>query len=57
MKWPTSAPRRTSNLIARENAQRKAVVSSNVAEGYNLGDLVGQVQPASIPSSRRPATP
>jgi Cu/Ag efflux pump CusA len=37
-------PERTSNLIARENAQRKAVISSNVAEGYNLGQLVAQVQ-------------
>lgn len=35
---------RTSNLIARENAQRKAVISTNVAEGYNLGDLVRTVQ-------------
>jgi Cu/Ag efflux pump CusA len=34
----------TSNLIARENAQRKAVVSLNVAEGYNLGHLVQEVQ-------------
>jgi CzcA family heavy metal efflux pump len=37
-------PERTSNLIARENAQRKAVISCNVAEGYNLGDLVEQVR-------------
>ncbi len=37
-------PERTSNLIARENAQRKAVVSTNVAEGYNLGDLVARVR-------------
>lgn len=37
-------PERSSNLIARENAQRKAVVSLNVAEGSNLGDLVSQVQ-------------
>ncbi|MBT8208143.1 MAG: efflux RND transporter permease subunit, partial [Acidimicrobiia bacterium] len=37
-------PERSSNLITRENAQRKAVVSLNVAEGSNLGDLVGQVQ-------------
>ena len=37
-------PERTSNLIARENAQRKAVVSTNVADGYNLGDLVGAVR-------------
>lgn len=37
-------PERSSNLIARENAQRKAVVSLNVAEGSNLGDLVAQVR-------------
>ena len=37
-------PEMTSNLIARENAQRKAVISCNVANGYNLGDLVEQVQ-------------
>jgi CzcA family heavy metal efflux pump len=37
-------PEMTSNLIARENAQRKAVVTLNVEEGYNLGDLVGEVQ-------------
>jgi HME family heavy-metal exporter len=37
-------PERTPNLIARENAQRKAVISCNVAEGFNLGDLVAQVQ-------------
>jgi len=37
-------PERTSNLIARENAQRKAVVSVNVADGYNLGDLVAKVR-------------
>ncbi len=37
-------PERTSNLIARENAQRKAVISCNVAEGYNLGQLVEQVR-------------
>jgi len=37
-------PERTSNLIARENAQRKAVISCNVAEGYNLGQLVAQVR-------------
>ncbi|MEZ0263863.1 MAG: efflux RND transporter permease subunit [Phycisphaerae bacterium] len=30
--------------ITRENARRKAVVSTNVAEGYNLGHLVAQVQ-------------
>jgi len=37
-------PERTSNLIMRENAQRKAVVSLNVAEGSNLGDLVAAVR-------------
>lgn len=37
-------PEKTSNLIARENAQRKAVISTNIAEGYNLGQLVAQVQ-------------
>jgi HME family heavy-metal exporter len=37
-------PERTSNLIARENAQRKAVISTNVADGYNLGDLVEDVR-------------
>ena len=34
----------TSNLIGRENAQRRAVVTLNVEEGYNLGDLVEEVQ-------------
>ena len=37
-------PQMTSNLIARENAQRKAVISCNIEEGYNLGHLVQQVQ-------------
>lgn len=37
-------PEMASNLIARENAQRKAVVSLNVEEGHNLGHLVQQVQ-------------
>lgn len=35
---------RTSNLIARENARRKSVVSCNVAEGANLGDLVQRIR-------------
>jgi len=35
---------RSSNLIARENGRRKAVISCNVAEGYNLGHLVAAVQ-------------
>jgi len=46
-------PERTSNIIARENAQRKAVVSCNVAEGYNLGDLVAQVRARIEPIVRR----
>jgi HME family heavy-metal exporter len=37
-------PERTSNLIARENARRKAVISCNVAEGFNLGQLVAAVR-------------
>lgn len=37
-------PEKTSNLITRENAQRKAVISANVADGYNLGQLVAEVQ-------------
>lgn len=38
------APEMASNLIARENASRKAVISCNVAEGENLGDLVEKVR-------------
>ncbi len=34
----------TSNLIAREDSQRKAVISLNVAQGSNLGHLVAEVQ-------------
>lgn len=37
-------PEKTSNLITRENAQRKAVISTNIADGYNLGQLVAQVR-------------
>ena len=37
-------PERSSNLITRENAQRKAVVSLNVAEDSNLGDLIAEVR-------------
>lgn len=46
-------PERTSNLITRENAQRKAVISANVAEGYNLGQLVRAVQSRVDPIVRR----
>lgn len=34
----------TSNMIGRENSQRKAVISMNVAEGHNLGHLVEEVR-------------
>ena len=34
----------SSDLISRENSRRKAVISLNVAEGYNMGHLVEQVQ-------------
>ncbi|HEV7298293.1 MAG TPA: efflux RND transporter permease subunit [Tepidisphaeraceae bacterium] len=37
-------PERTPLGIQRENARRKAVVSLNVAEGYNLGHIVEAVQ-------------
>lgn len=33
-----------SSLITRENVRRKAVISCNVAEGHNLGDLVMSIQ-------------
>ncbi|MBX3473045.1 MAG: efflux RND transporter permease subunit [Planctomycetes bacterium] len=33
-----------SDLITRENSQRKAVISLNVAEGHNLGHLVEEVK-------------
>ncbi len=38
------APEKTSNIIARENSQRKAVISCNIAPGHNLADLVEQVR-------------
>jgi CzcA family heavy metal efflux pump len=37
-------PEMASNLITRENSQRKAVVSLNVDEGANLGHLVAEIQ-------------
>ena len=37
-------PEMASNLIARENSHRRAVVSLNVDEGANLGHLVAQVR-------------
>jgi CzcA family heavy metal efflux pump len=33
-----------SNLLTRENVRRKAVISCNVDEGHNLGDLVGELR-------------
>lgn len=35
---------RTPSLVLRENARRKALVSCNVADGANLGDLVAEVR-------------
>jgi HME family heavy-metal exporter len=46
-------PEMASNLIARESARRKAVISCNVAEGHNLGDLVGAVRARVDPIVRR----
>lgn len=37
-------PEQASNLISRQNAQRKTVVSCNVAAGYNLGDTVAEIK-------------
>ncbi|HZW05806.1 MAG TPA: efflux RND transporter permease subunit, partial [Phycisphaerales bacterium] len=48
-------PQRTSGVIARENAQRKAVISCNVADGHNLGDLVEQVRERVEPIVHRAA--
>ncbi|HYF15740.1 MAG TPA: efflux RND transporter permease subunit [Phycisphaerales bacterium] len=46
-------PEMAPNIIARENARRKAVVSCNVAEGSNLGDLVREVRARVEPIVRR----
>ncbi|MEL6714387.1 MAG: efflux RND transporter permease subunit, partial [Planctomycetota bacterium] len=35
---------RSSSLIAREGVRRKAVVSCNVADGHNLGDVVAAIR-------------
>ncbi len=40
----TIGPEMASNLIAREGGQRRAVVSLNVADGANLGDLIAAVK-------------
>ncbi len=34
----------SASLITRENVRRKALISCNVAEGHNLGDLVGEIR-------------
>ena len=44
---------RASNLITRQNAQRKAVVSANVAKGHNLGHLVESIQAKVAPIVQR----
>lgn len=41
------------NLIAREGARRKAVISCNVEDGWNLGHLVAEVQKRVDPIVRR----
>ena len=46
-------PEDAAMAIQRENARRKAVISTNVAEGYNLGHLVEQVQARGRPDRRR----
>ena len=40
---------RTSNLIARDDGRRKAVVSCNVADGHNLGHVAASVRAAVEP--------
>jgi CzcA family heavy metal efflux pump len=40
---------RSSNLIARVDGQRKATVSCNVADGYNLGQVAEAVRAAADP--------
>lgn len=39
-------PEMAVNLISRENARRKALVTCNVAEGHNLGHLVREIEAA-----------
>jgi CzcA family heavy metal efflux pump len=43
------------SLITRENASRKAVVSCNVAQGHNLGDLVARIRERVDPIAQRHA--
>ncbi|MHC5068126.1 MAG: efflux RND transporter permease subunit, partial [Planctomycetota bacterium] len=37
-------PERASNLISRQNGQRKAVVAANISAGHNLGDTIAAVR-------------
>ncbi|MCG7932899.1 MAG: efflux RND transporter permease subunit [Candidatus Thiodiazotropha lotti] len=37
-------PEQASNLISRQNAQRKTVIAANVATAYNLGDTVQAIR-------------
>lgn len=37
-------PEQASNLISRQNAQRKTTISANVATGHNLGDTIAEIQ-------------
>ena len=39
-------PERTPNIVAREGGRRKAVISCNVADGFDLGSMIGRVQSA-----------
>jgi Cu/Ag efflux pump CusA len=40
----TVVEEQASSLITRENVRRKAVISCNVAEGHNLGDLIAEIR-------------
>ncbi len=44
---------RTSNLITRENGRRKAVISCNTADGFNLGQLVTAVRARIEPMAQK----
>ena len=46
-------PEDAAMAIQRENARRKAVISTNVAEGYNLGHLVKEVKRVVDPIVKR----
>ena len=48
-------PEQASNLISRQNAQRKTIISANVAVGYNLGDTVAAIKKVLILLFRKSA--